>query len=122
MFSFSLVFCLLTHPSPEIVVREALAIPSVGRAARAATHTDAIEAQIVAGKWVAPKEGDRIESPLGVRTWKKISAGKDDWFQDPALQGGYAFASVESPTSRVVILEAAGHGMVYVNGEPRGGD
>ncbi len=106
----------------EIVVREALAIPPVGRSARAATHTDAIEAQIVAGKWIPPKEGDTVESPLGVRTWKKISAGKDEWFQDGALQGGYAYVSVDSPTNRVSILEAAGHGMVYVNGEPRGGD
>src|ERR1044071_2833401 len=118
-FPLALLFAI---PPPEITIREALAIPPVGRSARSATHTDAIEAQIVAGKWSPPREGDKLESPTGVRTWKKIAVGKDEWFQDGALQGGYAYARIDSATSRVAILEAAGHGMVYVNGEPRGGD
>src|SRR5205814_9285595 len=75
------------------------------------------------GTWKPPKDGDQVIPPDGrPRTWKKLEAGKDGWFADSALQGGYAYASLESPAEKLVLLEAAGHNMVYVNGEPRGGD
>jgi dienelactone hydrolase len=39
-----------------------------------------------------------------------------------ALAGGWIYATVNSATERVMMLEASGHGTVFVNGEPRGGD
>ena len=51
------------EPQPaaeEIPLREALVIKPVGRSGRFAVHTDAIEAQIVAGQWTAPKAGDKV--------------------------------------------------------------
>src|SRR5262249_12914406 len=43
-------------------------------------------------------------------------------FAHTALRGGYAYFAVPADEEQVVILEASGHGMVYVNGEPRVGD
>ncbi len=111
------------NPAKDIQIRECLVIRSVGQSGRSATHTDAIEAQIVSGKWMPPKAGDQVALPDGrSQTWTTASADKDDWIANPALNGGYAYIQIDSPIETTVILEAAGHNMVYFNGEPRMGD
>jgi pimeloyl-ACP methyl ester carboxylesterase len=107
----------------EIVLREGLVIPSVGRGGRSVVHTDAIEALIVAGEWKTPQAGGELRLPDGgVRKWEPAKAKNDGWFEQAALRGGYAFVSVPSDEQKVMILEASGHGLVYVNSEPRVGD
>ncbi len=107
----------------DVQLREGLAIAPVGRYGRSAIHQDAIEAQIVAGKWRAPKAGDGVSLPDGSsRTWKAIQAGDDGWFRGRSLGGGYVYFAVPAESEHVMLLDAAGHGMVYVNGEPRAGD
>jgi pimeloyl-ACP methyl ester carboxylesterase len=106
-----------------IALREGLVISSVGRYGRSATHIDAVEAQVVAGKWQAPNKGDKVTLPDGAtRSWESIKAGADGSFSGRALAGGYVSFTVESDAERIMVLEAAGHAMVYVNGEPRAGD
>jgi pimeloyl-ACP methyl ester carboxylesterase len=39
-----------------------------------------------------------------------------------AIRGGYAVVTIERAKDTVALLRARGHGMVYVNGEPRAGD
>src|SRR5205823_41131 len=56
------------------------------------------------------------------RAWETLQAAKDGSFQHRSLFGGYACVTVSSPARRVLMLEAAGHAMVFVNGEPRTGD
>jgi poly(3-hydroxybutyrate) depolymerase len=108
---------------PPLVLRDALVLPPVGNYGRSAIHTDLLESQIVAGKWRAPKSGEQITLPNGeVRTWEKASTDKGGTLRGRALAGGYVFWSVPSTAEKVMLLEAAGHAMVYVNGEPRGGD
>jgi dienelactone hydrolase len=107
----------------EIAPRECLVIKSVGRSGRAVVRLDALEAQILAGKWQAPKAGDSVTLPDGSKqTWEGITAGEDGWFNNRALAGGYAYLAVPAEAERVMLLEAAGHTMVYVNHEPRAGD
>lgn len=96
-----------------------LALPSVTSGGRWALHRDPVEAQIVAGSWRAPTAGERVETPSGgSRTWQVVHADKDGAFQ----VGGYAYFEAPSGEERVVLLEASGHSLVYVNGEPRVGD
>jgi poly(3-hydroxybutyrate) depolymerase len=107
----------------ETVLRKGLVIAPVGSSERSAVHIDAIEAQIVSGKWKAPKAGDAVELPGGIsRKWEPLEAGDDDVFRNRLHPGGYALFTVPADAERVVILESSGHGMVYVNGEPRVGD
>jgi dienelactone hydrolase len=109
-------------PEP-IVLGEALVIRPVGTSGRAPLHLDLLEAEIVAGRWKAPREGDKIELLGGKEAaWEKASAGKGGTLKHAALRGGYAYWAVPSDTERVMILEASGHLMAYVNGEPRTGD
>jgi dienelactone hydrolase len=107
----------------EIPMREVLVIRSLGRAGRSAIHTDALEAQIVSGAWHAPSAGETIQAPNGARrTWEGAAADKDGVLGRAAPRGGYVYWPVVSPTHRVMILEAAGDNLVYVNGEIRAGD
>jgi dienelactone hydrolase len=107
----------------EIVPGECLVIKPVGRYGRSVVRLDALEAQMLAGKWKAPKAGEAVTLPDGkVQAWETAQVGKDGWFRHGALAGGYAYVSVPADTERVMVLEASGHGMVYVNGEPRTGD
>jgi dienelactone hydrolase len=122
----------LVHPAPGATVSataddgvfaEALVIAPVGRSGRSAVHTDAIEAAIAAGKWSSPKPDDTITLPDGAtRRWESVRANADGVFQHRSLAGGYAYVAATAPSDRVMLLDAAGHGMVYVNGEPRVGD
>ena len=43
-------------------------------------------------------------------------------FREAALRGGYLAARSHAADDSVMMLEAAGHAMVYAGGEPRGGD
>jgi len=107
----------------EISLDNWLVIGTVGRYGRAAVHTDAIEAQIVAGRWSLPKAGDTVTLPDGTKqTWQTTAPGEDGMLKDDALRRGYACATVEVDAPRIVVLEASGPGRVYVNGEPRAGD
>jgi pimeloyl-ACP methyl ester carboxylesterase len=107
----------------EVVLRDGLVLPPVGRFGRSPLHVDALEAEIVAGKWSAPKAGDAVPRPDGsTQKWEPAQAGKDGTLKHAALGGGYAYFAVPATEPKVMILEAAGHNLVYVNGEPRAGD
>jgi len=110
-------------PGEPVVLREYLAIRPVGRSQRYAIHTDAIELRIVSGRWQAPREGEEVTLPDGSRQrWEAVRTEDDGRLTHPALRGGYAYASVDSPAERTMLLEASGHNLVYVNGLIRPGD
>ncbi|HEV8000823.1 MAG TPA: prolyl oligopeptidase family serine peptidase, partial [Planctomycetaceae bacterium] len=107
----------------EMQFGEALTLAPVRRGARVAFPVDPVAAQMASGEWRAPKAGDTVSRATGSpRTWEKLAPGKDGSYQGRALNGGYAFFSIPSDKHRVMVLEASGHGMVWVNGEPRAGD
>ncbi len=111
------------EPAKEIPFGEALILAPAGRGARIPFPVDPVAGQVAAGTWQPPKAGDSLQRADGrVRKWEKLAPGKDGSYENRALNGGYAFFSVLSPQDRVMVLEASGHGMVWVNGEPRAGD
>lgn len=123
------LFFLASTPLPaaptreEVIFQKALTLEPVGRAGRNTVFTDEIEFQIVNGTWHAPHAGDQVGLPAGrLQTWTNATANAEGWFEGPALRGGYAFVAYESATPQIMVLEAAGHSSVYVNGELRAGD
>jgi pimeloyl-ACP methyl ester carboxylesterase len=105
-----------------IVPQEALVLGPLGRERRTPLRRDPLEPLLVTGAWTAPRAGETVTLPDGrSREWKAISA-TDGEFRDSSLSGGYAFVTVPERAPRVMLLEASGHTMVTVNGEPRIGD
>ena len=116
---------------PAVVIRSGLALAAPGprAAARSMIRIDPIEAQLVAGTFVTPKEGaapvPSTDPAKPARTWTAVTAKPDGTFEggeDSAFGGGWVYATADCPAPRVMLLEASGHGSVFVNGEPRGGD
>ncbi|HZU37423.1 MAG TPA: prolyl oligopeptidase family serine peptidase [Gemmataceae bacterium] len=110
-------------PTSDIIhLTHGLSLTRVARYGRMATPTDALFAQIARGQWTAPKAGDTLTMPDGrKRTWQAVSADKNGNFTR-LPPGTYVYVAVPAKEQRVLILEAAGHGTVFVNGEPRTGD
>jgi hypothetical protein len=103
--------------------RELLVVDRTAPGRRAPIVVDAIEAQLARGTFADPTEGLEVArvgpEPL---VWRRIEAGEDGRFRDDALRGGWGFATVERDAPGVMLLDAAGHRRVYVNGVPRAGD
>ncbi|HZH98120.1 MAG TPA: prolyl oligopeptidase family serine peptidase, partial [Fimbriimonadaceae bacterium] len=119
----SLLLLLAQQELQPIQATEMLAIGPLGRTGRIPFPTDPIQLLIVLGKFQPPADGEEIKLPDGrAQTWRRAKAAEDEWFSGYGFQSGYARWTVDSPASRIALLEANGHGMVYANGEPRAGD
>lgn len=119
-----------------IVLREALVIPGVTAGGRTPMPVDHIAHALSSGALgsaAAPwrvgalSEGDTLTLPDGAtRTWTAVVADDAGVLTPdrlgPAARGGYALFRVNSDRQGVRVLEAAGHALVFVNGEPRVGD
>lgn len=117
------IFCALCSVVRAQSIDSLLVIEPAGVGGRSPVVTDAVEQLLVDGRFQPPVVGSKLSLADGTeRIWKKIEPGADGGFQDRALRGGYAFASVEAEHGQVMLLEARGHRHVYVNGTPRGGD
>ncbi len=100
---------------------EWLVMPAAARGGRTPIRTDLLERQLLLGAWKTPKKGDSLEGDEK-KKWELVSAAEDGSIRHPGLAGGYALWTFESSQGETMILEARGHGMVYVNGSPRPGD
>ncbi|MBN2489718.1 MAG: prolyl oligopeptidase family serine peptidase [Planctomycetes bacterium] len=110
-------------PPPEIRLVEGLMIPALGSSGRSPVRTDALEAKLVAETWTAPAAGDKISLPGGKEVeWKSVRADEKGVFSVEGFAGGWAYFKVAGEDDEVVLLEASGHALVYVNGELRAGD
>lgn len=97
---------------------EVLVLPGAGPAGRDPTAADPVRAALAAGTWTPPKAGDKVGGARE-RTW--VAARLKDGTPEGAA-GGYLYVPVESADDHVMLLDAAAHSMVYVNGEPQMGD
>ncbi len=112
---------MLIGQAEPIVLTRGLAIPRVTAAGRNAAPTDPVVDLVVRGRLGTPKPGDVLETDRGRAEWREVVAGERG-FDQRAFAGGYLLCTVELPREGTYLLRASGHGMVYVNGEPRGGD
>ncbi|HEY0866561.1 MAG TPA: alpha/beta hydrolase-fold protein [Fimbriimonas sp.] len=88
----------------------AYVLGGVMRAGRHPIPSDPVIEALVKGTWQPPTD------------WRQIKANAEGWFEDRTLRSAYVHIPVEWSRDETVLLDAAGHTMVYVNGVPRGGD
>jgi len=112
-------------PPAEPSMKDVLLLPSIATPGRTWVRQDHHEGAMVdvGTQEYLPLPGDAVNSGGDAEVqWFEASAAEDGWVSNDALRGGYAYWHFESPVARVMILEASGHSMVYVNGVPRVGD
>src|SRR5687768_6386416 len=83
-----------------------------GGAGRVPFSADPIALQMARGELGAPKAGED--------GWESVQRAEDGSY--PVRGGSYAAFVVQAEEPSTMLLKASGHGMVYVNGEPRAGD
>lgn len=115
----------ITKDVPEVALTEGLAISDVGAWGRRVVNIDAVADAVARGTLGTPRDGDVFKRPAGLgdgeRSWKAVKAGENGEFNRLG-RGAYVLCTVTSDADRVMILDAVGDSMVYVNGEPHAGD
>ncbi len=111
------------EPLSSVIPNECLVLAPLGRGGRVTIPADAVWHSLATGNWKKPAAGDNVALPGGATVaWETLKAEKPGAFQHKSLEGGYAFLSVPAQNDEVMILEASGHRMAFINGEPRVGD
>lgn len=114
----------LAADAKELALAKGLAVGLVGQYGRYAVPSDLLAWQMATGALAAPAEGvvvgknDRGQE----QSWKAVEANAEGFVQDRALSGGYLYVVVDSARARTMVLDATGFYVVWVNGEPRGGE
>src|SRR6266511_2041005 len=111
---------LSAEPPRTILLDDCVVLTAPNRSGRSATHIDLLEAEIVAGRWKTPKAGDTLAVPDGSKRAWQAGKAKEGTLGVPG--GSYVFWQVSIDAPAVMILEASGHGLAYINGVPRAGD
>lgn len=109
----------LKKEADALSIDRGLAVSSAGESARRPINTDHLVSRVVLGTLDlgSVKTGDELAAE---KAWSDVS-GEGEGFASVG-RSTYVLAKVQSEQSRVMLLDATGHGMVYVNGEPRVGD
>jgi poly(3-hydroxybutyrate) depolymerase len=103
---------------------EGLAVGGVTRSGRVLVRTDALMAARAADLAIAPAPDGPISQSPDAPRWQAAKADETGAFAPDVGRGGYLRIVRRNDTGGpvVMVLEASGHAMVYVNGEPRMGD
>lgn len=104
-------------PAPEFTFKEGLGVSVPGNP-RTALRVDAVEYRQIHEPKFVPELGETV----GSSKWEKVEANAEGNFSGGPFRSGYSFFTYESADDESRVLEAVGHSMVYVNGEPRAGD
>ncbi|MDP4191758.1 MAG: prolyl oligopeptidase family serine peptidase [Bacteroidota bacterium] len=84
---------------------------------------NAVIAQVETGQWKTPSDGETLEfNGKTVGTWRKVKADDNGWIKDDSLLNAYVYFQYKSDKDEVVIMEAMGHSLAYINGSARSGN
>ncbi|MGB8959822.1 MAG: prolyl oligopeptidase family serine peptidase [Candidatus Aminicenantales bacterium] len=114
----------LDATAKELQLTKGMAAGLIGQYGRFAVPSDLLAWQMALGSMAEPRQGIVVgKNAKGEdQAWVPVEAGKDGWFENRALAGGYLYIVVDSERPRTMTLEATGFYVAWVNGEPRGGE
>ena len=114
----SFLACAVVWQSGGLNIGQPLAISGVAAGGRRPIPDDAVLRQIVSGGWQAPTAGGTVTIGDRTRAWRTITPDKDGGYD----ANGYLYVPVDTPADGVVLLNASGDTLVYVNGVLLAGD
>lgn len=106
------------------IFKSGLALPQCHNYGRTAEYTDQLAYTLASGKFKAPAVNvvaftNQQNEPM---RWTEITANNDGKFIGRLLANGYLYLTYMSEKEQNTLLHIISCSMVYVNGEPRGGD
>lgn len=102
---------------------KALLIQAGIRYNRTSFQYDPLAYKILNQSLTTPTEGVTIDANgENDPVWESISVGENGYFNSRKFRGGYLYIQHYSPDEKIMILEATGHTMAFINGIPREGD
>ncbi len=100
-----------------------LVLPPTGISGRIPVPRDPVMAAMASGRWQAPTAGVEVQAVNGDLTaWGVAHGTPKGTLTPPTTRGSYVWWPIDVDTGRTVVIEASGHSLVYVNGQPRYGD
>lgn len=107
---------------PAIEPERCLVLPATGRGGRSPIVVDPLEHARATGHAIAPTDGQPAIPGEDNPRWRTLNRSANGAFEARELNGGWAFFSIHRDEPATMMLVAAGHALVYVNGVPRAGD
>jgi fermentation-respiration switch protein FrsA (DUF1100 family) len=84
---------------------------------------DGVVASIITGNWKAPEDNELVKSnDKIIGTWKSITSDDNGWFRNDSLVNAYLYLQYKSDKDQIVLLEAMGNTVAYVNGSAHSGN
>lgn len=114
-----LIICLtkvFSQNTDTLVIKEGLVIKLPSLVRNNVITPDPIAASAELKNWKNPKAGDEITIKNDKYKWENLKADNSGWFKNEKLRNGYFYFQYKSKKREVVILEAMGHEMAYING------
>ncbi len=112
-----------TSDKPETQLTDGLVLSRVTQRGRIPLHRDPVEALLLTDSKRIFAEGDSVELSDGsMRSWESVTADENGRFSGRKYAGSYLQFVLESEESKVMLLDAHGHGTAVINGDCRGGD
>lgn len=123
LFAFVNTIDIYCQTADTVVLKEGLLIKLPHYNGNDVITPDAIEASIISGKWKKPEQNQTVESEdKSIGSWEVIKADSDGWIRSRSLHGAYVYFNYKAEKDEIILLEAMGHRMAYINGVPRSGN
>ncbi|MBI5021573.1 MAG: prolyl oligopeptidase family serine peptidase [Ignavibacteriales bacterium] len=120
---FFLINFIFAQTSDTLILRQGMALQLLRGYGETIIAPNPVEANLALGKWESPSKGESVTFVNGEEhQWIMLNADSSGWFEDSVLTGCYLYFSVEMKKKTIMILEAMGNEMVYINGVPRSGN
>ena len=118
-------FIIMTvYAAEPYVFRSGLVLPQCHNYGRTVAYTDQLAFLMSNGQYKTPAVdlvafNNQRGEPV---SWSEIKVGDDNKFRRQSWGNGYLYLSYNADKVQNAVLHVSNNNMVYVNGEPRGGD
>ncbi len=113
-------FCQQTD---SLILKKGLVIKLTHSGNNNILSSDPVAALIETDKWNTPSENDDLTyNDKVIGRWEKIETDENGWIQSGSLNNAYVQYVVQTNNDEVVLVEAMGNTMVFVNGSARSGN
>ncbi|RJP63862.1 MAG: alpha/beta hydrolase [Ignavibacteriales bacterium] len=120
---FSLITLSVAQSADSVILKQGLMIKLNEIYTNKVIASDVVAALVETEKFEAPKENEPLKfNDEQVGVWKKIVANDNGWFINDTLYNAYVYLQYKSDKNDIILLEAMGHSVTYVNGVAHSGN